>query len=186
MKKFIILLATVALLIMVVSGMAQQAKATKFKYVGVKKCKMCHKGVKKGKIYEKWQAAAHSKAYTKLASDHAKEVAKKAGVKGDPQQAKECLVCHVTAYDVAANLKAATLTMAEGVSCESCHGPGSAYKSLKVMKAIAKGTMKGADYGLVKPTKEVCVKCHNPKSPTYKEFKFEVAVKKITHKMAKK
>ncbi|MFZ5518912.1 MAG: cytochrome c family protein [Candidatus Zhuqueibacterota bacterium] len=179
MKKVVVLLMAVAVLAMVVSSFAQDAK---FKYIGVAKCKMCHKGEKKGSIFEKWQQTTHAKAYETLTTDAALEVAKKAGVKGEPQNAKECLVCHVTGYDAA---KEPTLTLEEGNSCEACHGPGSEYKSLKIMKGIYDGTMKGADYGLIEPTKEVCVKCHNPKSPTYKEFKFEEAVKKIAHPLPK-
>ena len=123
----------------------------------------------------------HSKAYTTLTTDAAKRVAKEAGVKGDPQKAAECLVCHVTAYSTPASHKASSLTMEEGVSCEACHGPGSEYKSVKVMKGVFKGIMKGVDYGLVKPDVTSCKKCHNAKSPTYKPFKFEAALKIIAH-----
>ncbi len=189
MRKLAALLVITAFLIMMVNGFAQETKkadASKFNYIGVKKCKMCHKGEKKGNIYEKWEAKKHSKAFETLATDQAKEVATKAGVKCAPQQAAECLVCHTTAYKLAAEQKEATLTMEEGVSCEACHGPGSKYKSMKVMKDISAGTIKGADVGLVAPDKEVCVSCHNPKSPTYKEFKYEEAVKLIAHPLPKK
>ena len=178
MKKFIFLI--LFLLTMALFG-ALNAQETKFQYIGVKKCKMCHKGVKKGKIFEKWQSLRHSKAYTTLTTDAAKRVAKEAGVKGDPQKAAECLVCHVTAYSTPASHKASSLTMEEGVSCEACHGPGSEYKSVKVMKGVFKGIMKGVDYGLVKPDVTSCKKCHNAKSPTYKPFKFEAALKIIAH-----
>lgn len=186
-------LATVSIIMvicsMIVFAFAQETKkteASKFKYIGAKKCKMCHKGEKKGNIFEKWQERKHSKAYATLATDQAKEVATKAGVKGDPQQAAECLACHVTGYCAAADQKDATYALEEGVTCEACHGPGSGYKSMKVMKQITAGTAKGADFGLILPTNEVCVKCHNPKSPTYKEFKFAEAVKLIAHPMPKK
>ena len=183
MKKLVVLLTVMAVLCMFLSSFAQDVK---FKYIGIKKCKMCHKGEKKGNIFEKWQERGHAKAYATLATEQAMAVAKKAGVKGQPQEAKECLVCHVTGYEAASAAKMKTLTIEEGVSCEACHGPGSAYKSLKVMKGLHKGSLKAAEYGLVAPSKEVCVKCHNPKSPTYKEFKFEEAVKKIAHPLPKK
>lgn len=180
MKKFFVLMMVLAVLFMFVNAFAQDSKA---QYIGVKKCKMCHKGAKKGEIYEKWTKRGHAKAFTTLGTDEAKKVAQKAGVKGDPQQAAECLVCHVTGYKADA---AKTLTMEEGVSCEACHGAGSKYKSLKVMKGITAGTMKGADYGLIEPDEKTCKTCHNPKSPTYKEFKFEEAVKKIAHPLPAK
>ena len=53
------------------------------------------------------------------------------------------------------------------------------------MKAISAGTQKGEELGLLKPTKELCVTCHNKKSPTYKEFVYEEAVKKIAHPLPK-
>lgn len=185
MKRTIVSLMVMLVLAMMVNGVAQEAKKT-FKYVGVAKCKMCHKGEKNGNIFEIWEKSGHAKAFETLASDHSKEVAKKAGVTGDPQQAKECLSCHVTGYQAAADLKEASLTTAEGISCEACHGPGSEYKSMKVMKDLTAGTVKPADVGLIEPNAAVCVKCHNTKSPTYKEFKFEEAVKQIAHPLPKK
>jgi len=179
MKKLVALLIGVALFMMFINVFAQEAP--KFKYIGASKCKMCHNKAKTGKQFSLWQERGHAKAFETLATDLSKQVAAKAGVKGDPQQAKECLVCHVTAYNAPAAQKEATLTMEEGVSCEACHGPGSEYKNMKVMKDIYAGTAKGADFGLIEPTKELCVTCHNPKSPTYKEFIFEEAVKKIAH-----
>lgn len=188
MRNLAALLVIAAFLIMSINGFAQQAKkadVSKFKYIGASKCKMCHKGEKKGNIFEKWQESSHSKAYATLATEKSKEVAKKAGIKGEPQQAAECLVCHVTGYKAPAELKEATLTLEEGVSCEACHGAGSEYKIMKVMKDITAGTAKGADFGLIAPNKDVCVTCHNPKSPTYKEFKFDEAVKLIAHPLPK-
>jgi len=190
MKRIIISLIAVSFLAMMATmALAQETKtaaASKtFKYVGVAKCKMCHKGEKHGNVFEIWEKSKHATAYATLATEHSKEVAKKVGIQGDPQKAAECLVCHVTAYSVAAELKDPSLTLEEGVSCEACHGPGSEYKSMKVMKDIYAGTVKGADFGLIEPTNEVCVTCHNPKSPTYKEFKYEVEVKNIAHAVPK-
>lgn len=190
MKRIIISLIAVSFLAMMVTMvLAQETKTAAapktFKYVGVAKCKMCHKGEKHGNVFEIWEKSKHATAYATLATEHSKEVAKKAGIEGDPQQAPACLVCHVTAYSAPADKKEATLTFAEGNSCEACHGPGSEYKSMKVMKDIYAGTVKGADFGLIEPTNEVCVTCHNTKSPTYKEFKFEVEVKNIAHPVPK-
>ncbi|MBN1350455.1 cytochrome C554 [candidate division KSB1 bacterium] len=157
-----------------------------FQYVGASKCKMCHKSEKSGNQYGLWMERKHSKAYATLATAESKEVAQKAGVTGDPQKAKECLVCHVTAFEASDAQKAETLTLEEGVSCEACHGPGSEYKGMKVMKGIYAKTMKGADYGLIAPSEEVCVKCHNTKSPTYQKFEYAKAVKIVSHPVPKK
>ena len=41
--------------------------------------------------------------------------------------------------------------------------------------------------GLVIPTRELCIECHNEKSPTFKgEFKFEEMVEKVKHPNPKK
>jgi hypothetical protein len=156
------------------SGFAQST------YVGSANCKMCHNKAATGKQYSIWAASNHAKAFEVLASDEAKAVAQKAGIEGDPQQAAACVSCHVTGYgvEVPAGSK---LTKAEGVSCEACHGAGSAYKGLAVMKQINTGAIKGETVGLVTITEKTCITCHNPQSLTYKEFKFDEAAKKIAH-----
>ena len=35
--------------------------------------------------------------------------------------------------------------------------------------------------GMALPTEDVCRKCHNSKSPTFKSFDYDEAVKKIAH-----
>lgn len=148
-------------------------------YIGSAKCaKMCHKGEKKGKQWELWQKRKHAAAYKTLGTDSAKLVAEKKGIKGDPQKADECLRCHVTAFGVKKELIDSTCKVDEGVGCEACHGPGSQYKKLGVMKkhdaAVAAG--------LVEQKAEVCTRCHNKESPNYKKpFSYEEAVKKIAH-----
>jgi hypothetical protein len=74
-------------------------------------------------------------------------------------------------------MKMETLTMEEGVSCEQCHGAGSVYKSNTIMKDRAKALASG----MIVPDEKTCITCHNDKSPTFKEFKYEESVKKIAH-----
>ena len=71
----------------------------------------------------------------------------------------------------------ATLKVEEGVSCESCHGPGSKY----FPNAIMKNSEKSMEKGLILPIEEVCTMCHNEESPHFKGFNFEEYVKKIAH-----
>lgn len=147
-------------------------------YIGAAKCgKMCHNSEKKGAQYTKWQQGPHAKAFKTLETDKAKEVAKKAGIEGDPQKTASCVKCHVTAHGVADERLESTFKKDKGVQCESCHGPGSEYKSFSVMKNKEKALAKG----MIEPTKEVCTKCHNEESPTYKPFKYEERVKEIAH-----
>jgi hypothetical protein len=147
-----------------------------FSYVGLKKCKPCH--IKHQ--YKVWMDGPHAKAYEELASEQSLEVAKKLGLKEEPQKSADCLSCHVTAYGIADSLKTA-VTLEEGVSCEACHGPGSDYWSMKVMKALTAGEQDPKAVGLWAQTEEMCVKCHNKQSPTYKPFKFKEAVQAIAH-----
>jgi len=151
------------------------------KYVGVLKCKTCHNSAAKGAQYTVWTKMKHATAYTDLASDSAKAVAKAKGI-ADPQKDAACLKCHVTGYGEPKENFAETFKMEDGVQCESCHGAGSDYMKMAVMKAVRAGTSKGEDVGLVsKPNADVCKKCHNSDSPTMKAFDFSADSTKIAH-----
>ncbi len=138
------------------------ASAEDFKYIGAAKCKMCHNKADKGEQYNKWASSVHAKAMASLKGDEAK----------DPK----CLKCHSTAAGADQAL-VATITVAEGVSCESCHGPGSAYKVATIMKDQKASLAKG----LILPDEKVCKKCHNEQSPHYKGFNYKEYVAKIAH-----
>ncbi|MFO7767352.1 MAG: multiheme c-type cytochrome [bacterium] len=148
-----------------------------YNYVGVDGCKMCHRSPAKGNQFGQWEGTLHAKAYETLASDYSREVAQEAGVSGDPQQAEACLECHVTAAGLPDSRKEGTYKKEEGVGCESCHGPGSAYKSITIMRDHEKALANG----LIVPDEETCVKCHNEKSPTFKGFDYEEALPLVSH-----
>lgn len=156
------------------------------KYVGAAKCKSCHNAEDKGGMFAKWSESPHAKAYQQLASEEAKQVAAAKGI-ADPQQAPECLRCHVTAHGSAADLLDKGYKLEEGVSCETCHGPGGLHVKAR-MRAAAKGEGKGQPGPLEIPAGEnrlpdeaLCRSCHNPESPTYKEFQFDERLLKIRH-----
>lgn len=175
MKKLVLVFTLLFLI-----GVCFQAFSADIKYTGAKKCKMCHTSTKSGAQYKKWQEMDHSKAYETLKSDKAKEIATEKEI-AKAEESPECLRCHSTAYDPDTKEKREdvkpTLKVEEGVSCESCHGPGSVYKK----KPNMKDHQKFLDTGGIMPTKEVCLKCHNTDSPTYKEFKFEEKKAKVDH-----
>ena len=156
MTKKITLLFTMLIFVLGLS-------AQDYEYIGAKKCKMCHNKAEKGEQYNKWLGNAHAKAMESLNAEEAK----------DPK----CLKCHSTAGSVDADLLTDYITVEEGVSCESCHGPGSVYKNIKFMKNQELGLANG----LILPTEEVCVKCHNDESPDFKGFNYEEYVAKIAH-----
>ena len=134
----------------------------KFEYIGAAKCKMCHNKPPQGEQYNKWAASAHAKAMQSL--------------KGEDAKNPKCLKCHSTAFGLTLS-DTQTITVAEGVSCESCHGPGSAYKSPTVMKDQAKSIANG----LIIPDEKLCKKCHNAESPTFKGFDYKTYSAKIAH-----
>jgi len=185
-------LVAVALIAAVAAGNALAADRDASLYVGVKSCKMCHKKAEDGEQFAKWQAGPHAKAFEVLASPEAKEAAKKAGV-DDPQKSGKCLACHSTAYNWTETVQNAELPVDEGVSCESCHGPGKNYKKREVMKDKAQAKAAG-----LLDSKTSCVLCHNDKSPTWKAdrftlkdgskagFDFEQAFAKIKHPLLNK
>jgi hypothetical protein len=155
LKKIIFLFA----IAIMIGGVSH---AQNFKYIGAVKCKMCHNKPNKGSQYDKWMEGPHANAMKSLKGDEAK----------DPS----CLSCHATTGHVDAKL-VATLKESEGVSCESCHGPGSAYKNAAVMKSREKSM----ERGLILPEEKVCKECHNEKSPHYKGFNYKEYVARISH-----
>lgn len=155
--------------------MANVIVAQDFMYIGAMKCKTCHNTEKSGFQYKIWAESTHAKALQSLGNQASLDYAKKNGI-ADPTKEPSCLACHSTYHQVKKD-EIETLTATEGVSCESCHGPGSAYKSMTVMKSREQSMAKG----LILPTKDVCEKCHNPKNPFHKPFDYATAVKKIAH-----
>jgi len=127
--KRTVLVVAVVVAILGLGALAASAAPT---YIGAEKCKMCHKVQ-----FDSWAQTKHAKATE--------------GAKASKEWKFEaaCLTCHATNKDEA---------MA-GVQCEDCHGAGSDYKTLSIMKDVAKA--KAA--GLVIPTQETCNGCHDGK-----------------------
>lgn len=61
----------------------------------------------------------HSQAYNVLLEPRGRDIARKLGI-GAPERAGECLSCH--ADFTSAGKRGARFQLADGVSCESCHG----------------------------------------------------------------
>ncbi len=141
--------------------------AQQFKYVGAARCKMCHNKPEKGEQFNKWEAGPHAKAMQSL--------------KGDEANDPTCLKCHSTAGSVDQSLLAG-IKAEEGVSCESCHGPGSVYRNASIMKNKQQALSKG----MIEPTEETCKACHLGEKPAghvaaKKPWNFAEFVKVIAH-----
>jgi hypothetical protein len=172
--KRIFLLSTLGLFIM---GFA--VANPNFHYVGSKKCASCHKTKKIGSQYVKWLQGRHSHAYWRLVGEWAKFLAQQREKYKDitePINEARCLKCHVTGYHSPADTLSGSFSKKEGVGCESCHGPGSAYVKLGIMKDREKFLANG---GII-PNEKTCRKCHRDD-----RFLFEEAVKKISHPIPK-
>jgi hypothetical protein len=152
------------------------------KYIGTKTCAMCHKQKKGGETYKKWQKTDHANAYETLQTEKADKIAKEKGLKKPAAESPECLKCHVTGGGTAKNLDK-NFKIEEGITCEACHGAGSAYKTLHSKpenkeKAIEKGLMVGD-----KTDSKLCETCHNEESPTFDGFDMKKMWAKIEHKL---
>jgi RecJ-like exonuclease len=184
-KKIVFILAfALAFMMAVTMTFAQTTDSASgggtHKYIGAEKCKLCHSTEKIGAQFKIWEASKHAQAYADLASDTAKAVAKARGI-DDPQKAPQCLKCHETGYGQPGSMFEATFNPQDGIQCESCHGPGSDYWKMSTMKGIHEKTVKAEDVGLIMPTKELCVTCHNQESPFYHGFDFSADSAKIAH-----
>jgi hypothetical protein len=162
------------------SIMAQQTHG----YVGVETCGMCHKTEKQGNQLSIWKGSKHSKAFLSLQTEKADQVAKEKGFTTKAADTPECLKCHVSGYNIDKSLVGEKFKMEDGVQCETCHGPGSDYKSNKIMKDKQEAVKNGLK--LYEKPEEFCMGCHNAESPTYTGFVFAEMWDKIKHPLPKK
>lgn len=154
-----------------------------FGYIGVEPCVMCHKTEKQGNQFSIWKESKHSRAFEILKSEKSAAIIKEKGFSTPATETPECLKCHASGYNVDASLLGKKFKIEDGVQCETCHGPGSEYKDMKVMKdrnlAIQKGLL------VHENIEAFCISCHNVESPTYIGFDFEEAWDKIKHNVPK-
>lgn len=141
-------------------------------YIGHQECAMCHQ-----QIYDFLQHTRHVNAYESLAEKK-------------QERSAACLRCHVTGHGSTSGwniLQEDEKHEFEGVTCESCHGPGSYHA--EAMAALAAGQ----DYtypddfskdgrnavGLRDVNVETCRTCHDPVNSV--EFSYSTYYPKIDH-----
>jgi len=140
------------------------------KYTGPGSCSSpsCHGGVQPRdqttvlqNEYSVWVVRdKHAHAFENLTNPVGTRVAKIMGLPS-PDTAPRCLACH--ALDVPADMRARTFDLTDGVGCENCHGPASAWlgphttRGWKYERSIELGLYDTRD--LVKRT-EKCLSCH--------------------------
>jgi hypothetical protein len=178
----------IAVLICMSAGFAQEST-----YVGNSQCKICHNKKEEGEQWNKWKQELHAKAFELLSSEESQKIAKEKGLAKPAAESPECLRCHVTSYDAATQKAAEKINMADGVQCESCHGPSSLH--IAEGKKFKSGDKSADPKKLaVHPDETACKKCHNKESATWREdrykledgttsgFDFKQAWAKINHK----
>lgn len=156
-----------------VLALAAALPGQNFTYVGAQKCAMCHKSEAQGRQFTIWQSSKHAQSFQALTSPKAAENAKAMNV-SKPAEDPQCLKCHAPLCEKAPDLKA------EGVTCEVCHGPGSDYRKLNIMKDKALAVKNGLIlYGSPDAIKAQCLKCHENAHGI--KFDFAASWDKIKH-----
>ncbi len=169
MKKILLVSIAVITLTLILTLFGQE-----FSYVGASKCKICHNTEKQGQQYPIWEASKHSHSFSALASEEAAQIAKEAGMETPPADSPKCLNCHSPLFEKAPELKE------DSVTCEVCHGPGSDYKKLSIMKSREEAVKNGLIvYGSPEAIKSHCLSCHE--NAHGKTFDFSSSWEKIKH-----
>jgi len=114
-------------------------------YIGAKRCASCH-----FEAFLSWKQTAHAKAFEVLTPKYQKD--------------EKCLKCHTTALGEPTGYKDGVMVLA-GVTCETCHGPGSKHEEVSQPFTTVKN-LPPAQEKLVRDSiwrnlpRNVCIECH--------------------------
>lgn len=133
------------------------------KYVGSRGCS-CHKVQ-----LTDWELSVHGRAFDTLKAGRKENEKMKAGL--DPQknytEERKCLKCHTTGYRQNGGFMDIKSTPSMiGAGCESCHGPGSEYRTLHENSPAQIDRNQAKAFGAVYGSEDVkvCTACHNKNS----------------------
>ena len=117
-------------------------------YIGAETCRACHPAA-----YEAWRDGPHARALERLPAEARKDA--------------RCTSCHAPAVDRGV----------QGVSCETCHGPGRVYAHDYVMRdrELARAV------GLQDPGEKACLACHTESTPSLRPFSYREKLPLIRH-----
>ena len=156
-------------------GYAQDA-GSKPQYIGVTECARCHekagtldeqsgatKWVRLDEFHVWFHHDKHAQAFKLLESDLGRRIGELLNL-GDVTKRAECLSCHCDQRPGGTDL--GDFNRQQGVSCESCHGPGEKYEKLHRVSAWRKrSAAEKFELGMVdvrdprKRTRQ-CLSCH--------------------------
>ncbi len=134
------------------AGAAEPTPPANQTYIGVTKCASCH-----FEKYQDWrkQQEKHAKAFEILPAASQTDAA--------------CLKCHTTGFGDPSGFKTAEDHQFAGITCESCHGPGSAHAEVAKPFANKKHLEPEQDkiardsiYRML--PQNVCVTCHSARA----------------------
>ena len=146
-----------------------------YSYVGSERCRACHSAGEHGGPYGVWSGGRHSGAFHTLTTDQAKGLAASREVYSDitdPSVEYRCLKCHIIGPQDPGARFADGFDRTEGVGCEACHGPGSAYIAPEIMTDRAAFLANG---GII-PDELTCRSCHRDEG-----FRFLERIRRIAH-----
>ena len=174
-------LSNAVTLIVLLWGMSQLPVLAKAAYVGASRCRACHLAQ-----FKSWEVTRMARSFALLQPGVAAEAKRAHNL--DPNKDytsdRNCIYCHVTGYgEQGGFVSLAKTPNLVGVQCEACHGPGSDYLKPQFM-SLQNREYKRRDLvaaGMIVPSAEVCKKCHNPKSPFYRDFDYETRKRQGTH-----
>jgi hypothetical protein len=153
---------------------------SKYKYVGANTCVgVCHRSEEQGNQYVIWNESKHAGAYKTLQTTKADSIASALGFNTPAVETPNCIKCHTLGVIIDESEFLGSFDLSQGVQCESCHGPGSEYKKLEVMRDPEQSMANGLIVHMEK--EKFCNNCHNPESPTYFEFDYDPMWEMIAH-----
>jgi hypothetical protein len=140
-------------------------------FVGSAVCANCHASESIGDQNSKWLRTPHAKAASLLKSDLALALGKKLSI-ARPDEDRACLKCHTTGGGRSEKTKN------EGVGCEACHGPGSAYheygnhvdtvnRQTAYETALKNGMYPTLGNKNMKKREKLCLRCHRSSRPCF-------------------
>ncbi len=164
-------IVVLALILATISFHSLHSKSKKLDYVGSEACGTCHVAESIGNQYDKWMRTPHAKAVERLRTKAAVSLAEKLSIK-KPSEDRQCLKCHATGGGNYPDI------IAEGVGCESCHGPGSDYHEYAnhvdtvnrqggYETAVKHGMYQILGIKGIKKREKMCLGCHNSRRPCY-------------------
>lgn len=128
-------------------------------FVGQAVCVRCHASGGGAVPCPEPSVGRHARAFEVLSRLSARNIAALNGVHAAPREARLCRECHSTGADEGPRWWASAFDAADGVQCESCHGPGSAH----VERPHSSDTIRRSD-------RSACLACHIDR-PSHREVR---------------